>query len=118
MAHVLLSNLLKAVVPQQEVVPATEIGGLCLEGGRVQVGDLFVACVGDAHGRQARIDAAITQGAVAVLIAAETPEVFIGYRKLPHYKAVAVCSIPRLSEQFGAVAAAFYGHPSRSMQMI
>ncbi|GAB6067068.1 UDP-N-acetylmuramoyl-L-alanyl-D-glutamate--2,6-diaminopimelate ligase [Methylothermus subterraneus] len=91
--------------------PPIEIGGLCEDSGAVRPGDAFVALSGvRRHGAEFAQEAE-NRGAVAVLYdPAETEWV--------NARAIPAIAVPGLKQRLGEIAARFYGHPSRAMEVI
>ncbi|MCG6935399.1 MAG: UDP-N-acetylmuramoyl-L-alanyl-D-glutamate--2,6-diaminopimelate ligase [Proteobacteria bacterium] len=93
--------------------------GLTLDSREVQPGDLFLAC----HGRQvdggAFIDAAIENGAVAVVWESRPGALAIplAWRRNAKGGPIPVIALENLSQQVGVIADRFYGHPSRALFM-
>lgn len=95
-----------------------QVTGLSLNSKTVQSGDLFFAYPGTERDGRRYIESAAQQGAVAILAESslgvsehlefETPE---GVR-------VPMLTIPNLAAHCSAIAAEFYGHPSRCMQVV
>lgn len=90
-----------------------DITALTLDSRRDQQGGLFFAIKGvHLDGRQ-YIDQAISQGAVAVLIEADTP------REALHWQGdVPLIPIDQLQQKMGVFAARFYNKPAQSLHMI
>ena len=115
--NILLSELLNKwlVVP-----PAIDIllQGLSLNSQQVKPGDLFFAFPGTQADGRRFIENAVNQGAAAILAEAnlgisETSE-FIA----PDGRKVPVLTLPELASHCSAIAAEFYHHPSKNMQVI
>jgi UDP-N-acetylmuramoyl-L-alanyl-D-glutamate--2,6-diaminopimelate ligase len=111
-----LSALLQGIV---ELKPEADrsITGMSLDSREIQPGDLFLACTGLNHNGASFIDAAINNGAVAVLweTQAGIQAIPLAYRPAPTGKAVPVIAVPNLSQQAGILADRFYGQPSRAL---
>lgn len=109
-----LNVLLKGIaeIATQDVI----VTGLSLDNRTVQSGDVFFACEGSTgHGKQ-YIDAAITAGAVAVLIEnTSAEEISQLVRKSPK---TPIVNVNQLSDKLGVIASAFYGAPSNSISLI
>jgi UDP-N-acetylmuramoyl-L-alanyl-D-glutamate--2,6-diaminopimelate ligase len=89
----------------------TLIHGLQLDSRRVAPGDLFLAVPGDVHDGRQFIEQAVASGAAAVL--AEAPVAgFVGELPVP------LIEVPELRLDLGALAARFYGHPSRDLHVV
>jgi UDP-N-acetylmuramoyl-L-alanyl-D-glutamate--2,6-diaminopimelate ligase len=93
------------------------ISGMSLDSREIQAGDLFLACAGRSHNGASFIDAAIANGAVAVLWETQpgTQAIPLAYRLAPKGKAVPVIAVPNLSQLAGILADRFYGQPSRAL---
>lgn len=95
-------------------IPAADdrpVRHLTLDSRAVQNGDVFFACQGlQVHGRDF-IHTALQQGAAAVLV--EQADETIEWRQN-----VPCIGVPELSQQLGALAARFYGHPSRHQTLV
>ncbi len=111
-----LSALLQGVI---EVKPEADcsITGMSLDSRDVRPGDLFLACVGREHDGASFIDAAIRNGAVAVLWESQDGirAIPLTSRPAPNGKPVPVIAVPALSRQAGMLADRFYGQPSRAL---
>lgn len=89
------------------------ISGLALDSRQVQPGHVFFAIKGiQSDGRQ-YIDKALSQGAKAVLMDAETPE-----QSLKWQSGIPLIPIYQLSKKLGKMAARFYGQPAKALRMI
>jgi UDP-N-acetylmuramoyl-L-alanyl-D-glutamate--2,6-diaminopimelate ligase len=99
---------LAAAAPDAFVVGDASISvrGLTYDSRSVRPGDLFAALPGSDFDGHRYIDAAITNGAVAVLAEDPTP------RSVPVIVAVDSRAV------LAPISAAFYGHPSRELRMI
>ncbi|MDI3297708.1 MAG: UDP-N-acetylmuramoyl-L-alanyl-D-glutamate--2,6-diaminopimelate ligase [Bacillota bacterium] len=87
--------------------PATEVTGVAYDSRRVRPGDLFVAVPGFRTNGHLYVDEAVARGAAAVL--AERP-VAAGARP--------VALVPDTRRALPWVAAQFYGHPSKRLQVV
>jgi len=85
---------------------ALPVADLCLDSRRVSPGALFVALEGAEHDGHAYLDQAAQAGAVAAL----------GSRACPG-AALPVIVVPELRQRLGEVAARFFGHPGRSLNV-
>lgn len=104
-----LSELLKEflIYPLEKPI---DVHGLALDSRLVKKGDLFFASPGtQVDGRQF-IDAAIQQGAVAVLSE--------GTNGIEYRQHVPIISLPNLAHKVGLIAAKFYHDPSYKMQIV
>ena len=86
--------------------------GLALDSRKVQSGDLFLAYPGTTLDGRDFIDAAVNNGAVAVLCSDEIP------KQLNLPLAVPIIVVPNLKTQVGLIAAQFYGYPSQHLTVI
>ncbi len=87
------------------------INGLTLDRRKVKGGDLFLAYPGAASDARDYIQNAINDGAVAVLVEKS------GFKPKQVYS-VPVIAVAELQSKLGHIAAEFYDHPSRKMQII
>jgi UDP-N-acetylmuramoyl-L-alanyl-D-glutamate--2,6-diaminopimelate ligase len=101
-----LTDLLEELRPACALVGSTEceISGLAHNSHAVQPGDLFAAIRGFVHDGHRYAAEAVRRGAVAVLVDHPLPEV-------PATQIV----VSDTRQTLAALAAAFYGHPSRSL---
>ena len=105
-----LFSLLADVAVLQQPGPAdVPIAGLTLDSRAAGPGQLFCALRGTATDGHKFIEAAVAQGAAAVVCEA-LPAVLS--------PAVAYVQVADSAAALGLVAAAFYGHPSRQLQLI
>lgn len=95
-----------------DVADVTVIG-ICLDHRQLKKGDLFIALPGSRHDGRRFIGDAITAGAFAVLKAAESED-----EQIQWLGRVPVIPCLDLAAEVSAIAAAFYGHPSRSLNVI
>ncbi len=111
-----LSALLQGIV---DLKPEADrnISGMSLDSRDIQAGDLFLACAGRNHNGASFIDAAINNGAVAVLweTQPDIQAIPLAYRPVSKGKAVPVIAVPDLSQLAGILADRFYGQPSRAL---
>ena len=111
-----LSALLQGRV---ELKPEADrnIRGMSLDSREIQAGDLFLACAGRNHNGASFIDAAIRNGAVAVLWETRPgiQAIPLAYRAAPSGKTVPVIAVPNLAQLAGILANRFYGQPSRAL---
>jgi UDP-N-acetylmuramoyl-L-alanyl-D-glutamate--2,6-diaminopimelate ligase len=84
------------------------VTGLAYDSRRVRPGDLFIAWPGFAHDGHSFIPQALARGAAACLVERE------GWVPPPAAEIV----VPDARRAAGDVAAAFYGHPTRSLRLI
>ncbi|NNF95877.1 MAG: UDP-N-acetylmuramoyl-L-alanyl-D-glutamate--2,6-diaminopimelate ligase [Halobacteria archaeon] len=111
-----LSALLQGII---EIKPEADrtITGMSLDSREIHSGDLFLACTGLSVEGARFIDAAISNGAVAVLWEAQPgiQSIPLAYRSKPNGEAVPVIAVTKLSQQVGILADRFYGQPSRAL---
>lgn len=111
-----LSELLKdisTIDPKND----REITGLSQDSRQVKRGDLFFAYQGLQTDGRNFIDDAIAKGAVAILMEVGAP--LVGAQsKAGTTPATTILSIPNLANHIGEIAARFYHHPSRHMQVV
>ena len=111
-----LSALLQGII---ELKPEADrnITGMSLDSREIQSGDLFLACAGRTHNGASFIDAAINNGAVAVLWESQAgvQAIPLTYRLSPAGNPVPVIAMANLSRQAGILADRFYGQPSRAL---
>ena len=111
-----LSALLQGIVELKPEADRT-ITGMSLDSREIQTGDLFLACTGLKVDGAKFIDAAISNGAVAVLWEAQpgTRSIPLTYRSRPDGEPVPVIAVKNLSQQTGILADRFFGQPSRAL---
>jgi len=105
----LLNELLTLKLPTSS---NPQIKGLALDTRKVQPGDLFFACQGTQTHGEIYIDAALKNGAIAILKEAPTTHFEMLAGKIPCF------AQPNLSQQLGDIAARFYGYPSHHQHVI
>ncbi len=105
----LLSQLLDQALPSGY---DRELSGITLDSRKAQRGFLFLACRGTQVHGEIFIEAALRNGAAAIL--RETDET--GQQLLAGD--VPCVNVPRLSEQVGALAARFFQQPTQDMRVI
>ncbi len=111
-----LRTLLAALPEQGWSLPDdvdARLTGIQLDSRRVQKGDLFLACFGQNHDARAYIDAAIEQGAAAVLCESGGRWTDFELRR-----GIPVLPVDNLAAHMGEAAAAFYSRPGRRMNII
>ena len=86
-------------------------GSLCADSRAVQPGDGFVAWPGAAADGRAFVPKALAAGAGACLVEQEGAEAF-------HFAADSIASYAGLKAATGPIAAAFFDHPSRALDVI
>lgn len=91
--------------------PPLEVGGLCDDSTVVRPGDVFLALGGTRRHGAEFVWEAQARGAVAVVY--DPAEV-----GLAGGLAIPAVAVPRLRERLGEIAAHFYDHPSREMEII
>lgn len=106
-------RLLLADLADVASVPALAVNGLALDSRRVQPGDVFLACRGAQHDGRAFIPAAIKAGAIAVVVEDVLPPLL-----QQAHLTVPVVVVPGLAQQLSLIAARFYGHPDRALELI
>ncbi len=92
-----------------------EGGTLASDSRRIERGDAFLAWPGAANDARSHVAAALQAGAAAVLVQAEGLDGFAG---APWLADPRVAALPLLRRDAGAVAAAFFGHPSRALPVL
>ena len=111
-----LSALLQGVV---EIKPEADrtITGMSLDSREIQTGDLFLACTGMRVDGAKFIDAAINNGAIAVLWETQPgiQSIPLTYRYKTNGDAIPVIAVNNLSQQVGILADRFFGQPSRAL---
>lgn len=102
----LLSQLLKGI---QAVSPHADrdISHLTLDSREIRSGSLFIAVSGSQTDGKKFIASAIERGAVAILSDEAVPNMSVPILVMPHLK-----------QQIGEIAANFYDHPAKKLQMI
>lgn len=103
-----LSKLLQGIYSIPENLDR-EISQVTLDSRLVQKNSLFIALKGSHYDGCEYIDKAISKGAIAVLIDAETQSVDSNIPLIP---------IQGLKEKLGKIAAKFYGNPASKLHMI
>jgi UDP-N-acetylmuramoyl-L-alanyl-D-glutamate--2,6-diaminopimelate ligase len=108
----LLSKILNHLinVPSSHDV---DIQGLSSDSRTIAPGGLFFALKGTSADGQFYIEAAINQGAVAVL--SHTEDVYPSFLWIDH---VPVIAVPALSSRLGQIAANFYDHPASLLKIV
>lgn len=86
------------------------VSGVCADSRGVMPGDVFIALLGERYDGLSHIAQAASRGAVAVLVEAG--------RNLPSEAPLPVVSVEGLLANLGAIAARFYGQPSRNIDVI
>jgi UDP-N-acetylmuramoyl-L-alanyl-D-glutamate--2,6-diaminopimelate ligase len=108
----LLSELLKDLY---ELPPDLErnLNGLELDSRKIAKGNLFLAYKGGSSDGRSFIDAAISNGAVAVLTEADAT-----WNESHERTSVPIIPIKHLPAMLGRLAARFYGYPAQHMRVI
>ena len=103
-----LSELLSDVLVLRATAPLdVEINNIRCDSRAVQPGDIFVALVGrDADGHR-YVSQAIAQGAAALVLAHEVPDL-----------AVPAAIVPNTRQALALMAAAYYGRPGRRLRVV
>ena len=111
-----LSALLQGIIEIKSEADRT-ITGMSLDSREIQSGDLFLACTGLSVDGASFIDAAISNGAVAVLWETQPgiQSIPLTYRSKSNGDVVPVIAVSNLSQQAGILADRFYGQPSRAL---
>lgn len=107
---IMLAELLN-MLPASLAIPEVTVSGVKLDSRQVANGDLFIAIPGYETDGRVYIDAAIEQGAVAII--AESPELAV-----EQHQGVAVVGFSGVREHLSEIAGNFFGHPSKSMTVI
>lgn len=87
------------------------VRGLVMDSRKVQPGQCFIACPGHVGDGRHFIEAAVANGAVAVLAEAKD------WQRTDKV-AVPVLAVSNLQQRLGEIASAFYGNPSRHLQLV
>ncbi len=113
---VTLSALLRGI-QQLEAQADRTVTGISLDSRQVRHGDLFLACIGKRVDGADFIDAAIQQGAAAVMWEprAGVQAIPLTYRNAPDGQRVPVVAVAELSQRAGLIAHRFFGTPSEAM---
>lgn len=106
----MLSELLN-MLPASLNIPDVTVSGVKLDSRQVANGDLFIAIPGYETDGRAYIDAAIDQGAVAVI--AESPGLAVEQRR-----GAVVVGFSGVREHLSEIAGNFFEHPSKDMTVI
>lgn len=88
------------------------IDGLTLDSRDVKAGDLFFALPGAHVSGRSFVDAAITQGAVAVLVEQQQDECVEIRHQVP------IIPVTHLKEKMSDIAGRFYNHPSKQLSVL
>ncbi|XSG84527.1 MAG: UDP-N-acetylmuramoyl-L-alanyl-D-glutamate--2,6-diaminopimelate ligase [Methylohalobius sp. ZOD2] len=103
--------LLQELIPDVPCPPGLRVSGLSDSGSSVRRGEAYLAPAGvRRHGIEFALEAQ-DRGAVAVVFEPEGA-------RLPDGLTIPALAVPRLTERLGEIAARFYGHPSRAMEVI
>lgn len=104
----LLNEIVKQVIPNDEQIPQVHINGLSLDSRTIEKGNLFVAIPGTDLDGHDYIQQAIKNGAAAVITNGRD----VGTLPIPQIKV----ANPRRAASI--IAADYYGHPTRQLTMI
>ncbi|MBE7417500.1 MAG: UDP-N-acetylmuramoyl-L-alanyl-D-glutamate--2,6-diaminopimelate ligase [Ideonella sp.] len=85
--------------------------GLCTDSRRVRAGEAFFAWAGGRHDARTRVGDALAAGAACALVEADGAEAFA-------FDDVRIAGVPQLKTRAGAIADAWYGEPSRALDVI
>ena len=100
--------MLRQLLPDMRV-PAIAIQGICEDSRRIKSGDLFCAVAGELTDGRDHIEAAIANGAAAVLGEFPLPEIANSL--------VPVVAVEGLSSRLSEIAGRFYGNPSEALSV-
>ena len=106
------SMTLQALFPDRKMPPASAaqvVTGISNDSRRIQGGDLFLACRGEHHDASQFIEAAVAQGAAAVVCESSSGVADPG---------VPMLVIAELAQCQAELAGRFYQQPSQALQMI
>ena len=119
--NMLLSQLLDGFRQSDARVQVADdmvVQGLSLDSRLVSTGELYLAMGGaTAHGLE-YVDAALNNGAVAVVTDQSGLQFHGGVVDRLQSQGIAVSYVPQLKQHAGAIAARFYQHPSKHMQVV
>ena len=88
-----------------------DITGLTLDSRMLQPGELFLACQGTQQDGRKFINDAVQKGAKAILAEATEDQLYF-------HDNIPVIPIKNLNHQISEIAARFYGHPAKSLNII
>jgi UDP-N-acetylmuramoyl-L-alanyl-D-glutamate--2,6-diaminopimelate ligase len=111
-----LSKLIDGLVATPDPLSpglSVKVSGVQMDSRQLKRGDLFIACFGQNHDARNYIDDAIAKGVVAVL--AHSGEAWQG---IQYREGVPVIAVDNLAARISEIAARYYGHPSRSVDVI
>ena len=100
--------MLRQLLPGMQV-PAIVIQGICEDSRRIKRGDLFCAVAGDFTDGRGHIEAAIANGAAAVLGEAPLPKMSNAM--------VPMIAVEGLRSRLSEIAGRFYGNPSEALSV-
>ena len=100
--------MLRQLLPEMQV-PAIAIQGICEDSRRIKRGDLFCALAGELTDGRDHIEAAIANGAAAVLGEAPLPKML--------NPLVPIIAVEGLGTRLSEIAARFYGNPSEALSV-
>jgi len=108
------SIILGQLLPEQSLGLAadTVVTGLSLDSRTVRAGEVFVALSGATHDGRDYLEAALAQGAAAVLVEADErwPE--------PVFEPAPIIPVANLAGQLSAIAGRFYRNPSQPLWLV
>lgn len=113
LANVSQKTSLSYLLPERSDLPSIVISGLQLDSRMVSEGDLFFALPGAHVDGRSFIDAAIAQGAVAVLVDQQYED-----NSIKKYNHVPLISVDHLNEKVSEIAARFFQQPSDHLSVI
>lgn len=105
-----LKQLLKGIA---EIDTDIEVGGLCLDSRKLKMGEVFIALNGALQHGMAHAGQAIENGASAIIY----DPAGMDNPAQPAFPVPAI-AITNLAQQLGELAARFYAHPSRQVDLI
>lgn len=115
----MLSDLLHDIVSVAAEADCA-VQRLVLDSRKIQHGDVFLACIGQAADGRHYIEQAITQGAIAVLWDSDrtTVPIPLSWRYTPGGVRIPCIAINNLTQLVGVLADRLYHAPSKSMYMV
>src|SRR3981189_3502443 len=93
--------------------PSVEVNGVAYDSRRVGRGDVFVAMRGEATDGNRYIEAAVAQGAAAVVT--DSREAYVKFRR--EHAGVAAALVERVRRALAEIGAAVLGHPERRLAL-
>lgn len=108
------SIILGQLLPEQDLGPAadTVVTGLSLDSRTVRTGEVFVALSGATHDGRDYLEAALAQGAAAVLVEADERW------SEPVLEPVPIIPVANLAGQLSGIAGRFYRNPSQPLWLV